>query len=119
MTPGQLILFHSSEVTSGDVVRTQLIGPINEPAEFQMLIAHYTGIGCTAGLVFISKVPNHMFLEILSLINEVIADAEGVADRTGVTNRLRTAAVVLRAGNTILRPKLERDTDDLVALLLQ
>jgi hypothetical protein len=60
-----------------------------------------------------------VLLEFRRLVNEVIRDVELVADGAGVGDGLRAAAFVLGAVHAILRPELERDADDLVALLQQ
>ena len=106
MAPSGFILLYLGKVAGGNIVGPQLIGTIDKPAEFQVLIAHHTRIGRAAGLVFISKVLNDVLLKILSLIDEVITDAEIVADRAGVAKRLRAATFILSTGNAILRPKL-------------
>ena len=102
-----------------DEIRTELIGTVNEPAELQILIAHHARIGRAAGLVFVREVLDDVLLEFRRLVNQVIRDVELVADRARVGDGLRAAAFVLRAVHAILRPELERDADDIVALLDQ
>ena len=84
-----------------------------------MLVAHHAGVGRAAGLVFGGKIIDDVGLEILGLIDEIVANAEVVADGTGIGDGLRAAAFILHAGDAVLRPELERDTDDFVALLNQ
>jgi hypothetical protein len=103
----------------GDEIRAQLVRPVNEPAKLQVLIAHYAGIRRAPGLVFIGKVLNDVLLKIRRLVNEVIRNVERVADGAGVGHGLRAAALVLGAVYAVLRPELEGDADDLVALRLQ
>ena len=106
-------------MAGGDEIRAELIRAVNEPAEFQILIAHHAGIRRATGLVFVGEVLDDVLLEFRRLVNEVIRDVELVADRARVGDGLRSAAFVLRAVHAILRPELERDADDLVTLLDQ
>ena len=55
---------HPREMAGGDEGRAELIGPVNEPAKFQVLIAHHAGIGRASGLVFIGKVLDDVLLKI-------------------------------------------------------
>ena len=86
---------------------------LDEPAEFQMLVAHHAVKRATAYIV--GKILNHVLLKILSFIDEIIANAKVGANGAGVHDGLWTAALVFRAGHAILRPQLESNTDDLVA----
>ena len=103
----------------GDVIRAELVRAVNEPAELQVLIAHHARIRRAAGLVFVGEILDDVLLEFRRLVNQVIRDVELVADGAGVGDGLRAAALVLRAVHAILRPELERDADDLVALFQQ
>ena len=111
--------FHSRKMSRGNEIRAELVRAVNEPAEFQILIAHHARIRRAAGLVFVGKVLDDVLLEFRRLVNEIIRDVELVADGARVGDGLRAAAFVLRAVHAILRPELERDADDLVALLEQ
>ena len=106
-------------MSRGDEIRAELVRAVNEPAELQILIAHHARIRRAAGLVFVGEVLDDVLLEFRRLVNEVIRDVELVADGARVGDGLRAAAFVLRAVHAILRPELERDADDLVALLEQ
>ena len=106
-------------MASGNFIRAELISALDEPAEFQMLVAHHAGIGRATGFIFVGKILNHVLLKILSFIDEIIANAKVGANGAGVHDGLWTAALVFRAGHAILRPQLESNTDDLVALLQQ
>ena len=100
-------------------IRTKLVRAVNQPAKFQILVAHHARIRRAAGLVFVGEILDDVLLEFRRLVNEVIRDVELVADGAGVGDGLRAAAFVLGAVHAILRPELERDADDLVALLEQ
>ena len=106
-------------MAGGDELRAELVGAINQPAKLQILIAHHARVRRAAGLVFVGKVTDDVLLEFRRLVNEVIRNVELVADGAGVGDGLRAAALVLGAVHAILRPELERDADDLVALLQQ
>ena len=112
-------MFNPREMAGGDVVRAELAGAINKPAKFQVLIAHHARIRRAAGLVFVGEVINDVLLKFRRLVNEVIRNVELVADGARVGDGLRAAALVLGAVHAILRPQLERDADDLVALFEQ
>ena len=111
--------FDTRKMSCCDELRAKLIRAVNEPSEFQILIAHHARIRRAAGLVFIGEVTDDVLLEFSRLVNEVVRDVELVADRARVGDGLRTAALVLRTVHAILRPELERDADDLIALLQQ
>ena len=111
--------FNPREMAGGDVLRAELVGAVDEPAELQVLVAHHARIRRAAGLVFVGEVLDDVLLEFRRLVNQVIRDAELVADGARVGDGLRAAALVLGAVHAILRPELERDADDLVALLEQ
>ena len=106
-------------MSGGDKIRAELIGAVNEPAELQVLIAHHARVRRAAGLVFVGEVLDDVLLEFRRLVNEVIRDVELVADGARVGDGLRAAAFVLGTIHAILRPELERDADDIVALLNQ
>jgi len=113
------VFLDSREMAGGDVIRAELTGAVNQPAKLEILIAHHARIRRAAGLVFVGKVADDVLLEFRRLINQVIRDAKRVADGAGIGNGLRAATLVLGAVHAILRPELERDADDLVALLEQ
>jgi len=48
-------------MAGGNKIRAQLVGPVNEPAKLQVLIAHHTGIGRASGLVFIGASDDDRF----------------------------------------------------------
>ena len=106
-------------MSRGDKIRAKLIRTVNEPSKFQILVAHHARIRRAAGFIFVGEVLDDVFLEFRRLVNEVIRDVKLVADGARVGDGLRAAALVLGAVHAILRPELERDADDLVALLQQ
>ena len=106
-------------MAGGDVVRAELLRPVNQAAKFQILIAHHARIRRAARLVFVGEVLDDVLLEFRRFVNQVIGNAEGVADGAGVGDGLRSAAPILGAVDAVLRPELEGDADDLVALLQQ
>src|SRR3974390_2405767 len=82
-------------------------------------MAHDTRVGGSAGLVLIGKILDNAGMKLRRLIDEVIRDSQFVANGPGITHRLRSTAFVFGPGNAILRPELQGDPDDLVALLQQ
>ena len=111
--------FYAREVAGGDELRAELVGAINQPSKLQILIAQHTRVRRPAGLVFVGKVTDDVLLKLGGFVNQVIRDAELVADRAGVGDGLGAAAFILGAVHAILRPELERDADDLITLLQQ
>ena len=112
-------LFNPRKMAGRNKIRAKLPGAVNQPAELQILIAHHARVRRAAGLVFVGEVTDDVLLEFRRLVNQVIRNAELVADGARVGDGLRAAAFVLGAVHAILRPELERDADDLVALLQQ
>ena len=106
-------------MSGGDEIRAELVRAVNQSSELQILIAHHARIRRATGLVFVGEILDDVLLEFRRLVNEVIRDVELVADGARVGDGLRAAAFVLRAVHAILRPELERDADDIVALLDQ
>src|SRR4051794_1010366 len=102
-----------------NVFRSELISAIDQPAKLEILIAHHARIGCAAGLVLVSEILNDLGLELFGFVDEIVWHAELMANRARVRDRLRTAAFIFGARHAILRPKLQGNTDDIVALLKQ
>jgi len=111
--------FQPREMAGGDELGSKLVSPFNQAPELEVLVAHHTRVGCAPGSIFVGKIPYHLFLELGRLVHEVIGNAELVAHGPRVAYRLWPAAFVLRARDTVLRPKLESDTDHIVALFQQ
>ena len=102
-----------------DVLRAELIGALDEAAEFQILVAHDARVGRAAGFVFIGEILNHLGLKFRGFVDEIIGNAEFVADGAGVADGLRAAAFVLGPRHAILRPEFEGDADHIVSLFKQ
>src|SRR5438874_11964582 len=102
-----------------DVLAAKCRGFAPETAELQFLIAHHARVRRPARLVFAGEIVNHYTLELIGLVNHVMWNAERMRDAAGIGDRLRTAALILRSRDTILRPDLHRHTNDFVALLAQ
>ena len=77
------------------------------------------GFGVRPGLVFVGEVLDDLVLKLRRFVNQVIRNAQLVADRAGIRDRLRPAALVLGARHAVLRPQLERDAHHVVALFEQ
>ena len=100
-------------------LRAQLVRPLDEPAELEVLIAHHARIRCAARFVFIGEVLDDVLLKLRRFVDEVIRNAKLVANRACVGNRLRATTFVFGTIHAILRPELERYTDDIVTLFQQ
>src|SRR5687767_9791386 len=112
-------MFDPCEMAGGNVFGAELPGAIDEIAKLEALVADDAWVRRAASFVFFGEVIDDLLLEIRGLIDEIVRDAEFVRDRPGVHDRLRSTALVFGARNTILRPKLQGDADDVVALLEQ
>ena len=71
-------------MAGGDVLRAELVGALDEPAELEVLVAHHARIRRAAGLVFLGEVLDDLALELRRFVNEVIGNAQLVADGAGV-----------------------------------
>src|SRR5882724_2742948 len=107
------------EMAGGDVLCAELVGALNEPSKFQILIAHDARIGSAAGLVFVGKVLNDFRLEFRRFVDEIIRDAKLITDRARIGNCLRPATFVFGPRNAILWPELEGNAHNIVTLLEQ
>ena len=110
---------HPREVASGDILRPELVCPLDEPPELEVLVAHHARVRRAARLVFVGEVLDDLALKLRRLVNQVIRNAQLVAHGPRIRDRLRPAALVLGARHAVLRPKLERDAHHVVALLEQ
>src|SRR5438045_8501738 len=90
-----------------------------ETAELQFLIAHDARVRRPARLVFAGEIVNHDPLELIGLVHHVMRNAERMRYAAGIGDRLRSAALILRSRDTILRPDLHRDADNVITLLTQ
>src|SRR5256885_3132600 len=106
-------------MTRRDVIAAERPGFAREMAELEFFIAHHARVRRPAGLVFAGKIINHDALELISLVNHVMRNAERMRYAARIGDRLRPAAFVLRSRDTILRPNLHRDANDFEALLAQ
>src|ERR1700722_11446591 len=98
-------LFDPGKMTGGNVIRPELISPVDEPAEFKVLVAHHARIRSATGLVLVGEVLNDVLLKFRRLINQVVGNIEFVANRPGIGDRLGTATFVFGAVDAILRPE--------------
>ena len=80
-----------------DKIRAELVRAVNEPAKFQILIAHHARVRRASGLVFIGKILDDVLLKIRRFIHEIIRHTELVADRARGGQMLRPAGRHRRA----------------------
>src|SRR5437763_2803808 len=106
-------------MTRRDVIAAERPGFTPEISELEFFIAHHARVRRPAGLVFAGEIINHDALELIGLVNDVMWNAERMRHAARIGDRLRSAAFVLRARDTILRPDLHRYANDFVALLAQ
>src|SRR6266436_5375083 len=106
-------------MTRRDVIAAERPGFTPQIAELEFFVAHHARVRRPAGLVFAGKIINHDALELIGLVNDVMWNAERMRHAARIGDRLRSAAFVLRARDTILRPDLHRHANDFVALLAQ
>src|SRR5262249_9862467 len=103
----------------GDVLTAKCPGFAPEIAELEFFVAHHTRVRRPACLVFAGEIIDNDALELIGLVHNVTRNAERMRYAARIGDRLRPAAFVLGARDTILRPHLHRDADDIVALLTQ
>src|SRR5882672_4697421 len=102
-----------------DVIAAECPGFAPEISELEFFIAHHARVRRPPCLILAGEIINHDALELIGLVNHVMWNAESMGYAARIGDRLRPAAFVLRARDTILRPDLHRDADDVVALLAQ
>ncbi len=102
-----------------DKIAAQLARAVEQRAELELLVAQHARIGRAPGLVFRGEMGDDLLLKGLRLVNQIIRNAQPVADGARVGHGLRAAAFVLGARYAILRPELEGDAHHVVALLQQ
>jgi len=100
-------------------LRAQLIRAVNQPTEFQILVAHHARVRRATGFVFVREILNDLGLKLRRLVDEIIGDTQLIAHRPGIADRLRSAALILGARDAILRPEFQGDADDVVTLFKQ
>jgi hypothetical protein len=59
-------------VASGDILRPELVCPLDEPPELEVLVTQHTRVRCPAGLVFVGEVLDDLVLKLCRLVNQVI-----------------------------------------------
>ncbi len=92
-------LFQARKMAGGNVIAAQLPRALEQGAELELLVAHDARIGRAPGPVFLGKISDHLFLEGVRLVDQIIGDTELVADAAGIRHRLRAAAFVFGSGN--------------------
>jgi len=105
----------------GNILRAELVRALEQCAELQMFVAQDARVGGASGPVFSGKVADDLSLEFLRVINQMKRDAQVVADGAHISRRPGPAALeqVLVGRKTVVLPELERDADDVIALLDQ
>ena len=75
-----LVMVNDRVVSGGDEVRSERAGFCAEVAEFEVFVAHHTGVRRASLFVFAGKVIDDDFFEIVGLIDDIVRDAELVGD---------------------------------------
>src|SRR5204862_5504539 len=100
-----------------DVLAAECRGFAPETAELQFLIAHHARVRRPARLVFAGEIVNHYPLELIGLVHHVMRNAERMRYAAGIGDRLRSAALILRSQDTILRAVLHLVAVNVITLL--
>lgn len=98
--------------------------------ELEMIVAKGAGNGSAAGQIFTDKRSNHLALESLLGVDQIVWNAEMLGDAASVVDVIHGAAAALRNGfgkakagvvgrQTALVPKLEGETHDGISLGMQ
>ena len=106
-------------MTRRDVIAAERCRFTPEIAELEFFIAHHARVRRPTGLVLAGEIINHDALELVGFINHVMRNTERMRHAARISDRLRTAAFVLRAGDAVLWPHFHRHADHVVALFAQ
>ena len=114
-----LVMVNDRVVSGGDEVRSERAGLCAEVAEFEVLVAHHTRVRCAALFVFAGEVVDDDFFKIVSLIDDIMGDAQLVGNAACIRYGRGSAAFVFRPGDAILRPNFHGHADNLPSIALQ
>ena len=99
--------------------RAQALRLPPEVAELQLLIAHHARVRRAPRLVLAGEIMDDLLLELARFLHHVMRNAEGMGHAARIRDGRGSAALVLRAGDAVLRPDLHGHADHVVALLLE
>ena len=108
-------------VAGRDVVRVQEHGAAEKEVELYLVVARKTGMRSPAPVVLFDEVVDHVRLELALEVLHVVGYADCLAHPARVLHVFHRAAPLAVGRNIVAlhRPQAHRDTNDLVALLMQ
>ena len=101
----------------GDVVAAEPVGPFGEHTEFEERVAHYAGVRCAAGSVFVDEIADNGLAESLALVCHIVGDAQTVGQGFRLGDEMRNVASRGKLAWQI--PYAHRDTCHFVTGFLQ
>ena len=111
-------------VAGGDAVGADGARGLEQLVELEMVVAERAGNGRAAGEILVDEGPDHVALEALLLVDDVVGNAEVLGDVARVVDIVERAAAAglgcignaMLAGEAGLIPKLEGEADDGLAV---
>ncbi len=113
------VLLNPGVVTGDDEIAVQRLGPVIELFVLHVAVAVDAGIGCAAGLVGLHKAPDHLLLEVIGKVEDVIRHVQGICHLPRILGICQGAAGIGPADADIfIVIQLHGDADAVVAGLL-
>ena len=104
----------------GDVIVAINLRLVHQLVELEFLVAGRAGNGCACLHVFRNEIVDHFLAEFLFEIQDVMRDADLLRHPAGIGQIVeRTAGAEAFIGIPAVIPQLERNADEVVALLLE
>src|SRR6185295_15362586 len=115
-----LALLNARVMSGGQKLSSQRLRLLQQPVELHILVAGDAGVRRLAGHITVFEIGNNRLAEILDIIKIVMRDVELLRDGPRIIEIAGPAtAAELAALGVIPVARLERNTDNVVALLFQ
>ena len=106
-------------VTCGEIVRAEVLRVAKQFVELDAAVALDAGIRGPATAVLRHELVDHLFRKVVAKVEHVVRDADLRRRPPRILDRAEGAAAAVLALLGVLLPDLQRDANDVVALLLQ
>src|SRR6476619_8609875 len=100
----RIYMFNDRVMTCCNIIAAERCRLTPKIAELEFFIAHHARVRRPTGLVLAGEVINHDALELIGFINNVMRNTERMRYAARISDRLRSAAFVLRSGDAVLWP---------------